>query len=106
MSGDRIELRGMRFRGRHGVLAAERAEPQPIEVDVMLWADLAPAAASDDLVDTVDYSTVFTEVAQIVEQRSFRLIEALAGAIATALLASQPLASAVEVRVMTTELAK
>ena len=99
MSGDRIELRGMRFRGRHGVLAEERAEPQPIEVDVTLWADLSVAAASDDLVDTVDYATVFTDVAQIVEQRSFRLIEALAGAIATALLASQPLASAVEVRV-------
>jgi len=99
MSGDRIELRGMRFLGRHGVLAEERAEPQPIEVDVTVWADLAPAAASDELADTVDYATVFTGVAQIVEQQSFRLIEALAGAIAAALLARLPLASAVEVRV-------
>lgn len=99
MSGDRIELRGMRFGGRHGVLLEERIEPQPFEVDVTVWADLRGAAASDELDDTIDYSTVFAQVAEIVEGRSFRLIEALAGAIAEAVLATQPQAHAVEVRV-------
>ena len=96
---DRIELRGMRFMGRHGVLLEERMEPQPFEVDVVLEADLAAAAASDDLADTIDYSAVFEEVRARVEADSFRLIEALAGAIAGDVLAAHPRATSVIVRV-------
>ena len=100
---DRITLRGMRFLGRHGVELEERLEPQPIEVDVELETDLAAAAGSDELADTIDYSGVFELARGIVEERSFRLIEALAGEIADAVLAAQaeghPPLAAVEVRV-------
>lgn len=96
---DRIELRGLRFLGRHGVTLEERMEPQPFEVDVVMWASLADAVTSDDLADTVDYSAVFAQVAEIVQGQSFRLIEALAGAIISAVLASQPRIASVEVRV-------
>jgi dihydroneopterin aldolase len=95
---DRITLRGMQFLGRHGVQLEERMEPQPFEVDVILRRDLSAAAASDDLADTIDYSTIFTQVGEVVERQSFRLIETLAGAIADALLASHPIED-VEVRV-------
>jgi dihydroneopterin aldolase len=95
---DRITLRGMQFLGRHGVELEERMEPQPFEVDVILRRDLSAAAASDDLADTIDYSTIFTQVGEVVERQSFRLIETLAGAIADALLASHPIED-VEVRV-------
>ncbi len=98
-SDDRITLRGMRFLGRHGVTLQERMEPQPFEVDVTIWADLAPAATSDELADTVDYSAVFAEVARIVEGSSFRLIEALAQTITDGVLDSQPRVRSVEVRV-------
>ena len=100
---DRISLRGMRFLGRHGVSLEERLEPQPIEVDVELEVDLTAAAASDELEDTLDYSAVFELARRIVEERSFRLIEALAGEIASELLAAHgdddPDLAAVEVRV-------
>jgi len=79
---DQITLRGMRFLGHHGVSLAERMEPQPFEVDVILTVDLSAAAASDELADTVDYSAIFELVRGIVEEGSFRLIEALGGAIA------------------------
>jgi 7,8-dihydroneopterin aldolase/epimerase/oxygenase len=95
---DRITLRGLRFLGRHGVELEERLEPQPFEVDLILRGDLSAAAASDDLADTVDYSTLFTLVGEVVEGRSYRLIEALAGAIANAVLAAHPVED-VEVRV-------
>lgn len=85
---DRITVHGMRFMGRHGVTAEERAEPQPLEVDVVLRLDLSRPAASDDLADTVDYAAVFVLVRQVVEGRSFHLLEALAGAIAEAVLAT------------------
>ena len=85
---DRITLRGMRFMGRHGVSAEERSEPQPFEVDLVLRLDLSRAAASDELADTVDYAAAFVVARRIVEGRSFHLLEALAGAIADAVLAT------------------
>lgn len=100
---DRISLRGMRFLGRHGVELEERLEPQPIEVDVELELDLAAPAASDELSDTIDYAVLFELVGDIVEGRSFRLLEALAGAIAAAVVsahgADDPRLEWVEVRV-------
>jgi dihydroneopterin aldolase len=80
-STGRIELRGMRFLGRHGVTLAERLEPQPFEVDLLLHGDLARPAATDELADTADYSELYEVVREAVENESFRLVEALAGAI-------------------------
>ena len=95
---DRITLRGMRFMGRHGVTPEERAEAQPIEVDVVMRLDLTRAAASDELADTVDYSAVFALTRRIVEGRSFGLLEAIAAAIADGVLATFPV-DEVEARV-------
>jgi dihydroneopterin aldolase len=95
---DRITLRGMQFMGRHGVSSEERAEPQPIEVDLVVRLDLSRPAKSDDLADTVNYATLFELARQVAEQRSFHLLEALAGAIADAVLAGHPVED-VEVRV-------
>ena len=53
---DRIELRGLMFRGHHGVFEHERRTGQDFVVDITVWIDLAQAAASDDLADTYDYS--------------------------------------------------
>jgi 7,8-dihydroneopterin aldolase/epimerase/oxygenase len=98
---DRLTLRGMRFDARHGVLPHEKVEPQAFEVDVILHADLARAAETDALADTVDYSALHELVGAIVTGPSFDLIEGLAGAIARAVLAATDpaLVDAVEVRV-------
>lgn len=101
-TGGRIEVRGMRFFGRHGVTLAERLEPQPFEVDLILHGDLSRAAASDDLADTADYGPLYDVVRAAVEQESFRLIEALAGTIlerAAAAIAPDAPIGALEVRV-------
>ena len=101
MNEDRLSLLGMRFQGRHGVLPDEKVNPQPFEVDLVLHVDLAEAAATDDLATTADYANLFDLVRTIVEGRSFDLIEALAGAIASAVLAAAgpDRVSSVEVRV-------
>ena len=98
MTADRIVLHAMRFAGRHGVRDEERALPQPIEVDVELRYDLRPAGASDALAETVDYGRVFELCREIVEERSFRLLEAIAQHVADAILA-QTAVEAVTVRV-------
>lgn len=91
----------MRFEARHGVFDWEREAVQPFEVDLVLHADLARAADSDELSSTVDYAALYELVRAMVEGPSFRLIEALAGAIADAALsATDPaVVDGVEVRV-------
>jgi dihydroneopterin aldolase len=79
---DTVSLRGIRARGRHGVLDFEREIGQTFVVDVDMVVDVGPAAASDDLSLTVDYGAVATEVAAIVTGPPFALIETLAVRIA------------------------
>src|SRR5690606_20537256 len=55
---DVIELRGLRLAGIVGVLPHEQAQAQPLELDLDISLDLAPAGASDDLADTVDYGAL------------------------------------------------
>ena len=76
----------MSFQGRHGVLPEEQREPQPFVVDIDLWLALDEAAAADDLSRSVDYAAVFDRVREIVESRSYRLIETLAETVAGELL--------------------
>jgi len=86
-AGDRIELRGLRAVGTHGVLAEEQVRAQPFEVDLDLGVDLRPAGVSDALADTVDYGAVAdVVVATVAGPRSFALLEALAGHVADAVL--------------------
>ena len=98
---DRLSLLGMRFEAMHGVLASEKVEPQPFEVDLVLHADLEVVSRTDALGDTIDYRGLHELVDSIVMGPSFDLIEGLAGTIARAVLADtdQKLVGAVEVRV-------
>ncbi len=84
---DAVELVGLRARGRHGVLAAERELGQVFVVDLVLHLDTRAAGASDDLADAVDYADVATRVHAVVAGEPVRLLEALAARIADAVLA-------------------
>lgn len=86
-AADRIEIRGLRVTGVHGVLPEERERAQPFAVDLDAWVDAAPAGRSDVLGDTVDYGALVAVAAGVVTGRRFALLEALAGAVADAVLA-------------------
>lgn len=79
---DRIELRGLTVRGNHGVFDFEKREGQDFVIDVTLHASTAAAAATDDIADTIHYGELAEDVARIVEDNTFDLIETLAEAIA------------------------
>jgi dihydroneopterin aldolase len=79
---DTILLAGMRFEGVHGASDEERSLPQLLEVDLEVALDLASAAASDDLGDTLDYGELVEVCRRVVEEGTQRLLEAVAGAIA------------------------
>jgi 7,8-dihydroneopterin aldolase/epimerase/oxygenase len=91
---DRIELVGLRVRGRHGVFDFERRDGQEFLVDVALDFDVATAAASDELADTVDYGTLAQNLARVVEGEPVNLLETLAERLAAVCLADERVAAA------------
>ncbi|WP_405142570.1 dihydroneopterin aldolase [Sphaerisporangium sp. NBC_01403] len=95
---DSVTLVGLRARGRHGCLPAERELGQEFVVDATLFFDTAPAAAGDDLAKTVDYGELAVRLAGIVEGEPVNLIETLAQRLAGACLTND-LVEEVEVRV-------
>jgi 7,8-dihydroneopterin aldolase/epimerase/oxygenase len=95
---DRIVLRGLRARGRHGCLPAERELGQEFMIDVTLGLDVRPAATDDDLLRTVDYGALADRLVAVVEGEPVNLIETLAERLA-ALCLDPPQVKEVEVTV-------
>jgi len=95
---DRIELTGLRVRGNHGVFDHERRDGQEFIIDLVLWVDSRPAAASDDLNDTVDYGALAQRAHDIVAGEPRNLIETVAAEIADDIAADEKV-YAVEVTV-------
>ena len=86
---DRIELRGLAVRGNHGVFDHERRAGQDFIVDITVWIDLAAAATSDDLADTIDYGGLAQRAADIIGGPARNLIETVAAEIAEDVMADE-----------------
>jgi dihydroneopterin aldolase len=82
-----LELHGLEVFGYHGVLEEEKRAGQLFLYDLELEVD--DGALSDRIEDAVDYRLV-VDVVREVSDRRFDLIEALAGAVADALLERFP----------------
>ena len=80
---DCVFVRGLEFEGNHGYSAAERRGTRRFRVDLKLELPLAAAAMSDRIADTVDYWKVSEIVVALGTKSTFKLLEALAGAIAS-----------------------
>ena len=93
---NQIHVKGLRFWAHHGCMAEEAIIGQEYRVDVTLWVDLAPSAATDDLTQTVDYCDVHRIVQREIKVRS-KLVEQVCGRIVKGLRDELPLAQAVEV---------
>ena len=91
-----IELAGLEVFGFHGANEDERRDGQRFLYDVEL--DVSDAALSDRIEDAVDYRDVAACIREVSDSRRFNLLEALAAAVADALLDRFPVAR-VRVRV-------
>src|SRR3954468_3106331 len=76
--GDRIFLHGLAIECIIGFIEWERRVKQTIVIDVEMPVDCARAAASDDVVDTLDYKRVAKRLIAFVEGSEFKLVETLA----------------------------
>ena len=91
---DTISLRGLRVRGHHGVFDFERRDGQDFIVDVELELDLAQAAATDDVADTVHYGELAGRLVTVIAGEPVNLIETLADRLAAVCLADPRVAAA------------
>jgi len=81
---DQVAVLGIRVQGRHGVLEREREAGQLFLADVVVHLSTQPAAATDALEWTVNYSRLADRVAEILAGDPSQLIETVAEHIATA----------------------
>lgn len=98
---DRIELIGLEAYGYHGVFEHERQQGQKFLVDLIVWTDFQPAAASDSITDTISYvdlADIAVEEIAVEREHSHDLIETVASRIADR-IAEKPAVYAVEVTV-------
>ena len=93
-----IELVGLELHGYHGVNEDERRDGQPFVFDVSLEVPDG-TGASDQIEDTVDYRQVAALVREVSDGRAYQLLEALAAALAEAMLERFPPVRSVRVRV-------
>ncbi|MCS4277699.1 dihydroneopterin aldolase [Mycetocola sp. BIGb0189] len=85
-ANDFITLTGLRVRAHHGVFDFEREQGQDFLIDLVVWLDLHPAAAGDDLAATVHYGELAEAVVSAVAANPVDLIETVAERVAAVAL--------------------
>ncbi len=75
---DIVYLRDLRIDTVIGIFDWERRTTQTVILDLEMSADIARAAASDDIKDTLNYKAVAKRLIQFVGDSDFQLVETLA----------------------------
>ncbi len=79
---DKIFLDELKVDTIIGIWEWERRIRQTVVIDLEMSADIAKAAATDEVVDTLNYKSVAKRVQSFVSESSFQLVETLAERIA------------------------
>jgi dihydroneopterin aldolase len=96
---DAIFVSGLSLHAYHGVMQHEAKVGQTFKLDLALDIDLAAASRTDKLKDTVSYDAVVKTASEAFCARRYRLVEAAAGAVATAVLERCPQVRSIRVTV-------
>ncbi|SMO79076.1 dihydroneopterin aldolase [Gracilimonas mengyeensis] len=96
---DTLTIKGMQFRGYHGVHAHEKSEGNDFEVDVILKTDLTAPASSDKLSYAIDYTKIHDIAKEVLAGESVDLIEHLCYKIGSAIETKLANIDSFEVRV-------
>jgi 7,8-dihydroneopterin aldolase/epimerase/oxygenase len=88
---DKVSIRDLRVSTVIGVYDWERQVEQTLAFSVDMAADVAKAAARDDIADALDYSAVAQTIRSVVTDGKFQLIETAAERVAERLRADYQL---------------
>ena len=83
---DKIIIKDLRVRGILGIYPKERVQTQNILINIIMYASVRPAAASDAIEDAVDYERVSRRIIEHVATAVPLLAEKLASDIAGIIL--------------------
>ncbi len=83
---DIIYINGLKIDALIGIYPWERQLRQSILLDVEMATDIAKAASSDNIVDTLNYKAVAKRLIEFVSSSEFLLVETLAEQIAALIL--------------------
>ena len=87
---DKILIKDLLLRGIVGINPDERVNQQDILLNLVLFADIRPAAATDDIEDAVNYKSITKRIIRHVEESSDFLVEKLVSDIARIVLTEFP----------------
>lgn len=96
---DRIVIKDLQVPGIVGINPDERVNQQEILVNVTLWVDTRPAAASDRIEDAVNYRSVAKAMIAHLQGGRPHLVERLAEELVDVCLAADSRVAEVEVSV-------
>jgi 7,8-dihydroneopterin aldolase/epimerase/oxygenase len=96
---DAIFVNSLVLHAYHGVMPHEGKIGQPFVLDLLLDIDLAEAASSDKLKDTVSYELLVKTASEAFCGERYQLVEAAAGAVANAVLERYPLVRSIRITV-------
>jgi len=88
---DKIFLNDLQIDAIIGIYDWERETLQTLSFDLEMDWDIAKAAKSDDITDTLDYGAIATTIVSFVEASRYQLIETLAEDLAALLLQTYPI---------------
>jgi dihydroneopterin aldolase len=83
---DKIFIHALKTEAIIGIFDWERQVKQTVVIDIEISADIAKAALSDSIHDTLNYKRIAKRVLAFVEESKFHLVETLAERIAMLLL--------------------
>ncbi len=69
-----------------GIHPHEQRKPQPIRVSLRIGADISKAAENDDILQSVNYSTLAKKIIDFIDKSHYYTIEALIQALADEIL--------------------
>jgi dihydroneopterin aldolase len=83
---DLIFIQELKIETRIGIYPWEQKVPQTIQLDLEVGLPGKHAAASGDIADTLDYSSIVARIEQLFREQHFPLLETAAEAIAAAVM--------------------
>lgn len=96
---DEIRIRELEVYAHHGVYEEETRQGQPFYVNATLYTDTRKAGKTDELEDSTHYGEVCHLITRVMQENTWKLIEAVAENVAEEILLTYPLVQRVSLEI-------
>jgi len=101
---DKVFIQHLKLKGRHGVYDWEWEKEQEFEFNIVAEVDIAKAAKSDKLDDTVCWTYLYNIAKEVIAGPTIYLIERIASTVAGRILEGEPRIASVTVTIRKNEI--